>query len=94
MKLGFHPPEIRAINLDSDWVYRKYLPSIMLRIINRLGSVNESTRSGLENKISSGEQILLNIFGPTANFARVFTNGVMILWIAVIFTGALAIVLF
>ena len=94
MKLGFHPPEIRAINLDTDWFYRKFIPNVLAVVRTRLGSFSKSVFLALEDRIQSAERALFNLFGPTASFARVFTNGTMILWIAIIFVGALVIVLF
>ena len=94
IKLGFHPPEIRAINVDSDWVYRKYLPKVINNFGAYLGHFNRWSNTVLEGNIQKLEQKLLGIFGPTASFARVFSNGSMILWVAVIFTGALTLVLF
>ena len=28
MKTGIYPPEIKSVNLDTDWVYRKGLPML------------------------------------------------------------------
>ena len=94
MKLGFHPPEIRAINLDSDWLYRKYLPNIVEMLGDHVSHRVTTLAAWSEQRIRLCEKILLNLFGPTASFARVFTNGAMILWIAVVFIGALTLVLF
>ena len=94
MKLGFHPPEIRAINLDSDWLYRKYLPKIIKNLGANLGYFIGWGKTRTENNIRTLEQKLFSLFGPDASFARVFSNGSMILWVAVIFTGALTLVLF
>ena len=94
MKIGLHPPEIKAINLDTDWIYRRFLPIILVRI-GRVFS-NFIAICGLKWKIliNSGEKFLLSSFGPTTNLAKILTSGVMILWIGVIFSGALIIVLF
>lgn len=29
MKTGLHPPEIRATNIDTDWIYRKAIPGVL-----------------------------------------------------------------
>jgi multicomponent Na+:H+ antiporter subunit D len=29
MKTGLHPPEIRATNIDTDWIYRKAIPRVL-----------------------------------------------------------------
>jgi multicomponent Na+:H+ antiporter subunit D len=94
MKIGLHPPEIKAINLDTDWIYRRLLPIILVRIGRVLSKF--IVICGLKWKvlINSGEKFLLSSFGPTTNLAKIFTSGAMILWIGVIFSGALIIVLF
>ena len=94
MKIGLHPPEIKAINLDVDWIYRKLLPTFIVRIGSLLTSFILSTDLKWKGAINSGEKFLSRSFGPTMNLAKIFTSGTMILWIAVIFSGALIIVLF
>ena len=32
MRTGVYPPELRSTNLDSDWVYRRALPALVLRV--------------------------------------------------------------
>ncbi|MDA9246475.1 proton-conducting transporter membrane subunit, partial [Rhodobacteraceae bacterium] len=94
MKIGLHPPEIKAINLDTDWIYRRILPIILVRIGRVLNKF--ITICGLKWTvlINLGKKFLLSSFGPTTNLAKIFTSGAMILWIGVIFSGALIIVLF
>ena len=94
MKAGLHPPEIRAVNLDSDWIYRKYIPELTYKFGVRLALFVADAQIGVNNKIGSIEKALFSIFGPAASFSRIVTNGAMVLWIAVIFIGALIIVLF
>ena len=94
MRIGFHPPEVRAINLDSDWIYRRFLPDIMVGILKSLSSFSRRLVVAFEAKIRRFEKILFVIFGPTASFARILTNGVMILWRSIIFIGALVVTLF
>ena len=94
MRLGFHPPEVRAVNLDFDWIYRKALPKVALGIAHWINPVIRISERNFEKTIRSSEKFLFDLFGPTASFARVFSNGTMILWITVIFAGALIIALF
>lgn len=94
MKIGLHPPEIKAINLDTDWIYRRFLPIFISRgsrvLTKLMGIIGDKWTS----TINSSEKFLSSNFGPTMNLAKIFTSGAMILWIAVIFSGALVIVLF
>jgi multicomponent Na+:H+ antiporter subunit D len=94
MKIGLHPPEIKAVNLDTDWIYRRLLPTFIVRIGSLLTRISQSFDLKWKGAIGSSEKFLSRSFGPTMNLAKIFTSGAMILWIAVIFSGALIIVLF
>ncbi len=94
MKLGLHPPEIKAVNLDTDWVYRKFCPTLFARIGEHLSTgINAYTKIG-EKGVELFQRKAMELFGPTASFARVVANGIMLVWIVVIFSGALIITLF
>jgi len=43
MRKGLHPPEVRGINLDSDWVYRKFVPKVLPFLVSAVG--NNVTRA-------------------------------------------------
>ena len=94
MKIGLHPPEIRAINLDFDWVYRRFLPNTLIRIGKLINQVIEVLYKKINKNQQHVEEFLINVFGPTASIARAVTSGVMIMWIAIVFCGALILVLF
>ncbi|MCW8092764.1 Na(+)/H(+) antiporter subunit D [Alteromonas sp. ASW11-130] len=38
-KQGLYPPELRSVNLDVDWFYRKALPSVSVGIMTKLSSL-------------------------------------------------------
>jgi len=44
MKVGLHPPELRRVNIDSDWVYRKGIPSVLPGIVASIVSLNRVIR--------------------------------------------------
>ena len=94
IKIGLHPPELKAINLDTDWVYRKLLPTLNVKLNHMLDNFIGNTGGKWKSTINSIERVLLRSFGPTTNLAKVFTSGTMVLWIAIIFSGTLIIVLF
>jgi len=45
MKSGIHPPEIRAVNLDSDWLYRRAAPIVMQSTNRQVASVWQNSCS-------------------------------------------------
>lgn len=43
-KQGLYPPELRSVNLDVEWLYRRLLPSSGRRVVNSLVSARSSFR--------------------------------------------------
>ena len=84
MRSGIHPPEIRAVNLDFDWIYRRAMPNILSALLVFVSTLH----AGL---ISFGgrvaRQILGSLYrshGPEGRMARDWPNGAMVLSIAVV----------
>lgn len=52
-KKGLYPPELRSVNLDVEWFYRKLLPGIAYKIRFAAGQANNAVQTGVMNFISS-----------------------------------------
>jgi multicomponent Na+:H+ antiporter subunit D len=89
MRTGIHPPEIRAVNLDVDWIYRRLIPTLYTAISAKV------FRSFLllETMVSSITQIIVKslyrLHGPETGVSRMRGVGEMVLWIAVLLGIAL-----
>jgi len=70
MKTGVHPPEIRATNVDTDIVYRKFIPSIFPVIVTAIVSANRSLRVAALGAVGSGLNMVEKISKPGAPLAR------------------------
>ena len=92
-RYGYHPPEIRAVNLDADVIYRRFLPAVLTRVTNIVSSLNVFVTWFVRRKITGIIRALYHSHGPEGRMARVWPTGSMVLWIAVIL-GATMIVNF
>ena len=84
MKTGIHPPEIRAVNLDTDWTYRRLMPRVLAsvtRIVALVWTVQAAFWQRRINTVISG---LYRSHGPEGRIAQVWPTGAMVLWIAVL----------
>jgi len=63
MRNGLHPPEVRGVNLDSDWVYRKLAPGLLPFVVSAVGSAV----TGAQNSI---KRIVLSMTRRISGFAR------------------------
>jgi multicomponent Na+:H+ antiporter subunit D len=84
MRTGIHPPEIRAINLDTDWTYRRALPALVTALsapVARLwAGVGDLITTGLRGLVVR----LYQSHGPEGRIAQVWPTGAMVLWIAIL----------
>lgn len=81
---GLYPPELRSINLDVEWFYRKLAPST----IRAAGAIGKPAQfawrfviSGLIDKIND---TLARHHGMEGTLARTWPIGSMVLWVAVL----------
>ncbi|MFT4714971.1 MAG: multicomponent Na+:H+ antiporter subunit D [Paracoccaceae bacterium] len=84
MRTGIHPPEIRAVNLDTDWTYRRLMPRVLVRV-SRVVSVVWTGIAGWSMMMLN--RIVWRLYrshGPEGRMARVWPTGMMVLWIAVL----------
>lgn len=70
MKTGVHPPEVRATNVDSDIVYRKFIPSIFPVIVTAVVAANRSLRVAALGAVGGGLSFVEKISKPGAPLAR------------------------
>ena len=89
MRTGIHPPEIRAINLDTDWVYRRFLPRVLARVAGVFGRIWAALAAQVERSLAAAIALLYRLHGPETGVSRVMRTGAMSIWIAVILGVAL-----
>jgi multicomponent Na+:H+ antiporter subunit D len=80
MRTGLYPPEMRATNLDSDWLYRR-VGRAVLTVGYKVGSGAYSHMSGI--MIRRAQRFVAGLYrhhGPHGWLARSWPTGSMALW--------------
>ncbi len=70
MRKGIHPPEVRGINLDSDWAYRKGLPSILAMSAAGATQIATKAREGLQAQASDWVFTIRRLSAPGGLLAK------------------------
>jgi len=70
MKTGIHPPEVRATNIDTDVVYRKFIPSAIPLVATAIVSANQSIRQTLLGAIDESVGMIERFAKPGSPLAR------------------------
>ena len=84
MRRGIHPPEVRAVNLDTDWTYRWLMPRIIARVSALVASI-WTTKLAFWG--AAGNRIWHRLYkshGPEGRIASVWPTGSMVLWLAIL----------
>jgi len=89
MKLGWYPPEIPSLNLDFDWIYRKFLPAVTVRAWRTLERSWECLNDMLARQFESMVRALSRHHGPHGKLAATWPTGSMVLWVTVLLAACL-----
>lgn len=84
MRTGIHPAEIRAINLDTDWTYRRMLPRLIQWLSGPVGGIFKGIEILKTTWLKGMIITLYHSFGPQGRTSQFWPTGAMVLWIAVL----------
>ena len=89
MRTGLYPPELRLVNLDTDWVYRRALPAVIGGIVAWLTAVR---RDAIAASVRVFDRFMVFVFhyhGPHGVLARTWPIGGAVIWVLVLLAGFL-----
>ncbi|MAN62167.1 MAG: Na(+)/H(+) antiporter subunit D [Parvibaculum sp.] len=89
MKTGIYPPELKSVNLDFDWTYRKLGPAIIRSVRSLIQAVWGALIGASLRGLNFGVATLERAHGTEGPLARAWPTGSMVLWIAVLLGGVL-----
>ncbi|HOW74398.1 MAG TPA: Na(+)/H(+) antiporter subunit D [Candidatus Competibacteraceae bacterium] len=87
VRSGIYPPELRSVNLDFDWAYRKLLPAVAVRVWDGLDRAWTCLTDTVERQVKAVIQFLSLHHGLHGQLAVTWPTGSMVLW-AVLLLGA------
>jgi len=89
MRTGIHPPEIRAVNLDVDWIYRRLIPTLYNIIYAGVTKVFQLLETLVNTTIQLLVKELYKLHGPETGVSRMRGVGAMVTWVAILLGIAL-----
>ena len=84
MRSGIHPPEIRAVNLDIDWIYRRLIPKLYRPIAALIGLIWTALSEAALKNLGQFQNLLHRWHSPETGMARVRPTGAMVIWVAIL----------
>ena len=83
-KQGLYPPELHAINIDAEWLYRKLLPVTANGIYNMSQSTGHCIKGSIKSSLKGIARAMANTHIARLHLATSWPTGSMVLWLAVI----------
>ena len=84
MRSGIHPPEIRAVNVDVDWIYRRLIPKLYRPIAALIGLIWTALSEAALKNLGQFQNLLYRWHSPETGMARVRPTGAMVIWVAIL----------
>ncbi len=81
---GLYPPELRSVNLDAEWVYRRLVPRFIRKMAALGGPLDIGLRRSVVKRVETVIEALFRYHGPQGVLARTWATGSMVLWVAIL----------
>ena len=86
---GMYPPELRSVNLDVEWFYRKLIPISVQKALHALSQAKASSTAFVLARLEGVKTGFKKYPIPKYYLSESWPTGSMVYWISVILTGFL-----
>ncbi len=86
MKSGRYPPELRSVNLDSDWFYRRLAPRLAMGVGRVAWAIRGAVVGGVGAAVGTVVGGARRHMGPGGVLARTWPTGTSVIWVAILLT--------
>ncbi|HGG06526.1 MAG TPA: Na(+)/H(+) antiporter subunit D [Aliiroseovarius sp.] len=89
VRTGIYPPEMKSVNLDTEWVYMRLLPTIFRSLDKNIRAVWGGMTGGVTASLSRLFGRMTRAHGPEGRLAHIWPTGSMVQWLAILLGVAL-----
>lgn len=86
---GIYPPELKSVNLDAEWVYRRLFPKAIYKVSNVFTAYYTKLEHKAEKLQESTLGVATQFFGAKGFLSNFRSLGGMVMWVAVILSTSL-----
>jgi multicomponent Na+:H+ antiporter subunit D len=83
-KIGLHPPEVRSVNIDVEWLYRKLMPATGRHVRQLAYRTSRTATIAFRRASNEAEKAMVKTRIGRFSLAASWPTGSMVLWIALI----------
>ena len=86
---GIYPPELVSVNLDAEWLYRKFFKKIVDAVLGWTWKTDSAFRGAVVGKINDLMLYFARIHSPSGRLSMVRPTGSMVIWVAILLAAYL-----
>ena len=86
---GIYPPELKSVNIDAEWIYRKLFPKVIYSVGNFCGALYSKLEFKAERVLQSTQGTATQFFGARGFLSNFRSLGGMVMWVAVLLSASL-----
>lgn len=86
---NIYPPELKSVNIDAEWMYRKLFPKVIYKISNVFASFYSKVEIKAGQLVTLGETSSTQFFGANGYLSNFRSIAVMVMWVAVVLCASL-----
>lgn len=84
-----YPPELKSVNIDAEWVYRKLFPKAIYGVVNVWSSFYAAVQLQSGNLVQITKIFIVRFFGADGFLSNFRSLAGMVMWVAVILSTSL-----
>jgi multicomponent Na+:H+ antiporter subunit D len=84
-----YPPELKSVNLDAEWIYRRLFPKAIYRIVNVYTMFYTKLEFNVGQLLQSAQGSATQFFGTQGFLSNFRSLGGMVMWVAAILSASL-----
>jgi len=81
---GLYPPELKSLNIDVEWLYRRAAPRLAMAVGEIIGRADRAARRAVLDGLDAAILTVRCYCGPDGILARSRSTGAATLWVAVL----------
>lgn len=81
---GIYPPELRSINLDAEWFYRRLFPRAFGSLFQGMWRVDGLLRDGFKARLNGFLDYLVQMHYPAEKASQMRPTGFMVMWVTIL----------
>ncbi len=84
MRTGIYPPELKSVNLDFDWTYRRMFPKLLEALSKPVAALFDAIGNLKTRWLTAIILRLYGTYGPHGRISPFWPTGAMVMWIAIL----------